>query len=235
LSEPAVKPPPANFWEVPDDSVTGAWAEKRRLANALRELIALCVTTGAPEAVLRDAADRVHAVADTLVGFPAKNFQEAHRTARDASDVHEFADRNVLVGQSNPLAPPMRFRHEQGASIGEVTFGAAYEGAPGWVHGGIVAAAFDQLFGHLQVAMGVPSLTGNLTIHYRRGTPLHTPLTFEARVERREGRRNHVTGRCFARGELTAESESVFVEVDPARMREMFKETAENLRRDQES
>jgi hypothetical protein len=73
-----------------------------------------------------------------------------------------------------------------------------------------------------------------LTIHYRRGTPLHTPLRFEAKVERREGRRNHVRGQCFARGELTAESESVFVEVDPARMREMFKETADSLRKDQE-
>ena len=36
------------------------------------------------------------------------------------------------------------------------------------------------------------------------------------------------------RGEVTAESTSVFVEVDPARMREMFKETADTLRRDQE-
>jgi acyl-coenzyme A thioesterase PaaI-like protein len=231
LSEPATK---ANFWEVPDDVVTGAWAEKRRLAAALRELIGLCVTSGAPEEVLREAAERAEAIAASLSGFPGKSFQEAHRLAREASDVHEFADRGVLVGLSNPVAPPMRFRFENGASIGEVTFGAAFEGAPGWVHGGIVAAAFDQLFGHLQVTMGVPSLTGNLTIHYRRGTPLHTPLTFEARVERREGRRSHVTGRCYARGELTAESESVFVEVDPARMREMFKQTADTLREDQE-
>jgi hypothetical protein len=44
LSDPAAAT--ANFWEVPDDAVTGAWAEKRRLAAALRELIALCVTTG---------------------------------------------------------------------------------------------------------------------------------------------------------------------------------------------
>jgi acyl-coenzyme A thioesterase PaaI-like protein len=234
LSEAAAAKPPANFWEVPEEGVRGAWAEKRRLAAALRELVSLCVTTSAPEAVLREAADRAHAIADSLVGFPAKSFQEAHRVARDAADVHEFADRNVLVGHSNPLAPPMRFHTRDGESVGEVTFGAAYEGAPGWVHGGIVAAAFDQLFGHLQVSQGVPSLTGNLTIHYRRGTPLHTPLTFTAHVERREGRRNHVVGRCLARGEVTAESESVFVEVDPARMREMFKETADSLRRDQE-
>ncbi len=224
-----------NFWHVPDDSVTGAWAEKRRLAAALRELAALCVTTGAPEAVLREAADAAHAIADRLVGFPGKNFQQVHRGARDAADVHEFADRSPLVGKCNPIAPPMHFSFADGVSIAEVTFAGQYEGAPGWVHGGIVAAAFDQLFGHLQVCTGIPSLTGSLTIHFRRGTPLHTPLRFEAHVDRREGRRSHVVGRCYARGQLTSESESVFIEVDPERLREMFKETAEALSKSQET
>jgi acyl-coenzyme A thioesterase PaaI-like protein len=213
--------PKRNFWNVPE-AATGAWAEKRRFAAALREAIVACVSTTAPEEALRAATAAVRDAVDRLAAFPRSVFRDAHKQAREAADLHEFADRGVLVGQCNPIAPPLRFRFEDGRSIGEVTFPAPYEGAPGWVHGGIVAAAFDQLFGHLQVNLGVSSFTANLTVNYRRPTPLATPLRLEGWLERREGRKSFILGRCLAGDLLTAEGEAIFVEVEPERIREMF-------------
>ncbi len=209
------------FWDIPAVARNGAWAQKRELSAALRELISLCVTTAAPEDVLREAAAAVRAASARVAEHPHRSFQKEHGEARVAADLHEFADRSVLVGNCNPLAPPIRFHHEADVSVGEVTFGPPYEGAPGWVHGGIVAAAFDQLFGHLQVMLEVPSFTGILTINYRRPTPLNQPLRFEARLARRDGRKSFVVGKCFAGDVLTAESDAVFIAVPPERMREM--------------
>ena len=58
---------------------------------------------------------------------------------------------------------------EGDVAVSRVTFGPPFEGIPGHVHGGIVAAAFDQLFGYLQVKRNTGSLTGELTVRYRAG------------------------------------------------------------------
>jgi hypothetical protein len=217
----SLEAPRVSFWDVPEDAATGAWAARRELADALRSLIASCVGADASEAELREAAHKARGLADSLAIHPRKHFIHAHRQASAASELHEFADRGVFVGRCNPQAPPMRFHHANGVSIGEVTFGVAFEGAPDWVHGGIVAAAFDQLFGHLQVALETPSFTGRLTVHYRKPTPLDTLLRFEGRRTRHEGVKSVVTGQCFAGDVLTAEAEGLFIAVDPARMRQM--------------
>ena len=51
--------------------------------------------------------------------------------------------------------------------VGTATFGAAYEGPPGCVHGGFVAAAFDEVLGSTQSLSGEPGMTGRLTVNYR--------------------------------------------------------------------
>ena len=103
-------------------------------------------------------------------------------------------DFSPLIGRSNPLAPPISLREENGRVLGEVTFGSAYEGPPGSLHGGYVAAAFDEVLGYAQSLTGSPGMTGRLEVSYRSPTPLHTPLRFEAWVESVEGRK--ITARC---------------------------------------
>ncbi len=64
--------------------------------------------------------------------------------------------------------------------IGHANFGVAYEGPPGYVHGGIIAAAFDEVLGMAQSLTGNPGMTGTLSIRYRRPDPcLLTELVFE--------------------------------------------------------
>ena len=65
-------------------------------------------------------------------------------------------------------------------ALGLVRFGSAYEGPPGHVHGGFVAAAFDEVLGYVQSLGGRPGMTGTLTVRYRSPTPLYTELRFEA-------------------------------------------------------
>ena len=55
----------------------------------------------------------------------------------------------------------------------EFTLGAAYEGPPGLVHGGICALVLDHLLGEAaSEGLTKPRFTGTITLKYLRGTPL---------------------------------------------------------------
>jgi acyl-coenzyme A thioesterase PaaI-like protein len=200
----------AHFWDLPESLPDDAWRARRRLAAALRDLAALCVTTDADETALSEAAGAANAIKERLAAYPKRTFLEAFKESPD-TDKPERADRIAFIGRSNPIAPPMTFWNEGELSIGTVTLGPAFEGAPGCVHGGIVAAAFDQLCGFVQVTKNTGSLTATLTIHYRRPTPIDTELRLEARLARVEGRKSWITATMHARGKLVAEAEGLFV------------------------
>jgi acyl-coenzyme A thioesterase PaaI-like protein len=89
------------------------------------------------------------------------------------------------------------------------------------VHGGFLAAAFDEVLGMAQSLTGNPGMTGTLTIRYRRPTPLLTELTFEAFVDRVEGRKIFTHGTLSANGLLTAEAEGLFIAVGQERFAAM--------------
>jgi acyl-coenzyme A thioesterase PaaI-like protein len=126
-----------------------------------------------------------------------------------------------MLGRANPLAPPIELRLEDGRIIGRATFGAAYEGPPGCVHGGFVAAAFDEVLGSTQSLSGAPGMTGRLTVHYRSPTPLHTPLRFEGSLESVSGRKILTKGTLWAGDVLCAEAEGLFITIDFAKFAEL--------------
>jgi acyl-coenzyme A thioesterase PaaI-like protein len=140
----------------------------------------------------------------------------------NSGDVLAFFDQSPLIGLANPLAPPISLQVTgKDTVLGEVTFASAYEGPPGHVHGGFVAAAFDEVLGYVQSLSGAPGMTGTLTIRYRKPTPLHTPLRFEARYLRTEGRKVFTEAKLLADGVLCAEAEGLFVSMREGGMVEM--------------
>ena len=99
-----------------------------------------------------------------------------------------------------------------------MTFGYAYEGPPTCVHGGIIAALFDEVMGAANIIAGNPGLTGTLTIRYRRPTPLLAPLDIVARYAGSERRKVFTWGGIYHDGVLTAEAEGIFITMDPNRL-----------------
>ena len=175
-----------DYWEPsPEKRALGAWVQKRRLASAMREVIGRLVESIAPEDELRAAADALERYAEQLAGHPRLKRYEGYAESANAGDVGAFFDQSPMIGLANPLAPPIHIEKtgEQSA-VGRVTFGAAYEGPPGSLHGGFVAAAFDEVLGFVQSLSRNPGFTGTLTVKYRRPTPLHTPLEFRCALDR---------------------------------------------------
>ncbi len=212
-------------WEAQDAPGGGLWQERRRLAAAMRLVIERLISSDAPEDELRVAADRLEQYAEHLATHPRRKRYEgaAESALAEAPNPGESRrlpgpghfDFSPLIGRSNPLAPPISVRAEDGRVHAEVVFGSAYEGPPGCLHGGYVAAAFDEVLGYAQSLTGNPGMTGRLEVSYRSPTPLHTPLRFEAWVESVVGRK--ITARCtlHAGDRLCALASGLFISIKP--------------------
>ena len=188
--------------------------ELHRLSDATRRIVHGQVNTELPIERLTELADALEEVAAQVQEFPARSLYEGFAEAANSGDPHAFFDHSPLLGRANPLAPPISVRPVDGRMEGTAVFGPAYEGPPGSVHGGFVAAAFDEVLGATQSLGGTPGMTGRLIVHYRSPTPLNTELRFVGRLDRVEGRKIFTTGECYAGETLTAEAEGLFISVD---------------------
>jgi acyl-coenzyme A thioesterase PaaI-like protein len=212
-------------WDATTAEVSGAFAQKRRLASAMRLVIERLVASNAPEDELRRAAEQLERYAEHLQTHPRLRHFQGYAESANAGDVGAFFDQSPLIGLANPLAPPIRLaKTGERTAEGRVAFGTAYEGPPGCVHGGFVAAAFDEVLGYTQSLGGSPGFTGTLVVRYRVPTPLHTELRFEGRIERIEGRKTFASGRVFAGDLLCAEAEAIFVSASPEKFQRLLEQ-----------
>lgn len=205
-----------------DSDLTPRRQAARRMGESMRALIEQLTSTMAPADALDEAADRIDAVRRRLADYPGGRLPDGFGESANAGDVHAFFDNSPMLGTANPLAPPLEMDPGGDVVVARVCFGSAYEGPPGCVHGGYIAAAFDEVLGLVQSLTGHPGMTGTLAVRYRRPTPLHVDLVFEGRVERVEGRKIYTSGVARHGDEVTAESEAVFVRVDFHRIAELY-------------
>jgi len=98
-------------------------------------------------------------------------------------------------GPAHPTGLHVRcFRTDEGV-VSPVVVPRVYEGPPGAVHGGIVAAYLDEILGGAALrATGRPSVTGELTVRYLRPAPAETALLGRGRLVKDHGRYVDVEG-----------------------------------------
>jgi uncharacterized protein (TIGR00369 family) len=90
---------------------------------------------------------------------------------------------------SNPASLRIALRTTADGVEGVVTFGPEAEGAPGLVHGGLLATFADEVMGYVQYGGAAVRLTAELTTRYRRPTPIGTELRCRAHVVESTDRR----------------------------------------------
>jgi len=119
---------------------------------------------------------------------------------------------NPVIGVRNAVAPPLQITAEpDGLVWAQFELGAAYEGPPGHVHGGISALIMDHILGEAaSVGMTKPNFTGTITCRYLRGTPLG-PLRAEGIIERVEGVKTYACGAISDAEGNTVEAHGVFI------------------------
>ena len=211
------KPIGSAFHESQSLEVTPERQASFRLAAGVRRIIEELVAHPTPTEDLDEAAALVEKVADLLGRQAGQRGYDGWAESANAGTPYAFFDNSPMIGLANPLAPPADLRVEANRVVGSVVFGSAYEGPPGHCHGGYLAATFDELLGMAQTLSGQSGMTGTLTVRYRRPTPLHRRIDLEAELVKVDGRKVTVAGRSVCDGQLTAESEGIFISMDATR------------------
>lgn len=215
--------------------------QRRRLASVARELLTRMVASDADAGQLATAADRLEEVVELIGELPTGLAYEGFSEAANAGpalramaegygkegDPERFAffDHSPLIGLSNPLSPPLVLEHDRGdrdVVHGTVNFGPAYEGPPGCVHGGFVAAVFDELLGATQSLSGIQGMTAHLDVDYRSPTPLGEDLSLLGWVERTEGRKIWASATMSVGDRLCAEAHALFLALGPGAFDELL-------------
>ncbi|OBB38802.1 PaaI family thioesterase [Mycobacterium sp. 852002-51961_SCH5331710] len=194
------------------DVITDEEYERQRalygpLTEAVRRLIYASLHTEIDAGTVEEAQAKIEAVAEILESKQRSSVQVVHEeTGRP------LAWANPAVGLRNAIAPPMVIHHEDdGRCWSEFTLSGAYEGPPGWVHGGICALVLDHLLGEAaSEGLTKPKFTGTISLRYLRGTPLGE-LRAEAYVERVEGVKTFARGYLLDAEGPTVEAEGVFI------------------------
>lgn len=119
---------------------------------------------------------------------------------------------NVVVGTRNPIAPPLMINHDaSGKAWCDFDLGAAYEGPPGHVHGGVAALVLDHVLGEAASDGINPRLTGTITLRYLRATRLGR-LYAEAATTRVDGVKTFAAGHLADDQGVTVEAEGIFIQ-----------------------
>jgi acyl-coenzyme A thioesterase PaaI-like protein len=197
---------------------TGPWASPdhpaHRVAAALRRLAAVALAGPPDPSLLAELGDRLEAVAPPA-GPEGSRYASEHLPGADGTGrVQPNANgTHPLVGPCNPVAPPIVLRLGDGVVHGDVVYDVRFEGLPGLVQGGFIAAAFDVMLGQGVALTGWGGMTGSLTIRFLAPTPLHRPLRYEGWSERQEGRKSFARARLVRLddGTVCAEAEGVFI------------------------
>jgi acyl-coenzyme A thioesterase PaaI-like protein len=193
----------------------GNRAKKHRLTLALKHLIdrGALLEVDDPGRPIGDELDaltaQLEALGQQISTLPTLEPKGGMATA--GGDDAVLAERSGFSGRSNALAPPMTISVEGEITKAFATWTAAYEGPPGCVHGGYVAAAFDDLLGCAQMASGIAGFTGTLTVRMVSPTPLFERIDYEAGVDRVEGRKIWCWGTAKAGDHLLAEATCLFI------------------------
>ena len=195
------------------EAISGEDFERQRrvyepLTDALRTLIDVGIHTDVDDATVLLALEHLEEATALL----EQRTRSVGSALRHADSNRAVAWANPAVGLRNAIAPPMVIEHEpDGSCWSEFTLGPAYEGPPGWVHGGICALVLDHILGEVaSEGLNLPKFTGTISLRYRRGTHLG-PVRAEAFVERSEGAKTFARGHLKDADGVTVEAEGVFI------------------------
>ncbi len=205
-----------------------------RLAAITRRVVDLVRRTQAHGADADEALAALEHAAEVLAPHAYEGalqqrslgFSELSPIAAAPTDLADFFPYSPIVGLRNPLAPPATFDVRDGRVHGRVTFGAAYVGPPTSVHGGVIAALFDEVLGSVNVANEVGGMTGTLRVVYRKPSPIGCELRMEGWIDRIEGRKVFACGTLHHGDTLLAEADGIFIQGAIQRLAEARAEAA---------
>lgn len=191
------------------------------LVAELREINEALAVNRLSEPELVEATRLAREIRERLTAPPRGRWYDAagENPASGPSARLAYLEQSPIRGHLNVGAPPLEVETltmpDGSRRVGaRAQLGSRYEGPPHGVHGGWVAAMFDEVLGSAAGLAEQPGVTATLRIRYRHVTPIHEDLRFEGWIHDQRGRRLVARATCHAGDTLTADAEGIFIEVD---------------------
>ena len=128
---------------------------------------------------------------------------------------HAASNRCFGCGSANSSGLQLEFfRAPDGSVVATPTVAAAFDGHPGYLHGGIIATLLDEAMSKSVRALGKSAMTRKMEVDYLRPVPSGAPLRIAGRVIRSEGRKHWAEASIAnSEGVTLAKSTGIFIEV----------------------
>lgn len=120
----------------------------------------------------------------------------------------------MVCGPANPSNLGVEAWIDGDRVFGTVPLDDRHAGAPGFAHGGAIAAIMDDLLGSVLLLIDTPAVTASLTVDFKAPALLERRLELEAWCEGIDGRKLHLCGVARQDGVVVAEARSLFLQVD---------------------
>jgi uncharacterized protein (TIGR00369 family) len=123
-------------------------------------------------------------------------------------------------GAANPRGMHLHFETdiERRRIVGRFRLGPDFQGAHGFIHGGVIATVLDEVMSKVSRLSDVRTVTAELTVEYLKPVPVDEEVHVEGFEVRREGRQLYHQGEIRdAAGVLLARGRGRFVVMDPER------------------
>ena len=191
---------------------------RRVLADEVRRLVRATRTNTVDQATRDRAVELLQEAALLLEQEQTPGpFWQTGRTSFDgfqiSSDALTIFPFSPAMGPLNPVAPVVELEVDDDKTVhGTVTFTEPYNGPPfDTAHGGIIALVYDDLVGMAAMVGAGGGMTANLSIDYRKPTPMFRRIELTARLDRYEGRKFWAHGEMRLDGELLNEASGLFI------------------------
>lgn len=119
-------------------------------------------------------------------------------------------------GTANAIGLQLTFTWENGDCLTRLQVKPEFTGWRGYLHGGVLAAALDEVMGNVVWKADLRAMTGRLTIRYRQAVKVGEEISLRGRMDK-VGARIIRTAAEARRpdGTLVAEAEALYIRVKP--------------------
>jgi acyl-coenzyme A thioesterase PaaI-like protein len=156
-----------------------------RLSAALRRLVDTTTGSNADAELLDQVAGEVERLDSRLSPYSEESrYPQSERLGgREGMMIS-----HPVIGPINPFAPRVIMTPSGDELVGSVTYGAAYEGPPGFVHGGHISSGFDAILAMTAGVHGRGGVTKWLHVDFLKPTPLHVEVHYVGTIDERRER-----------------------------------------------
>lgn len=189
----------------------GAGFHRYRLAP--RGAISMCHNVASETANTQSESYNYLTSFKKLLKKMAMDIEEASLTN---TDHRQPASRFCFVcGTENPAGLRLPFYNDNRIVWTEFIPPVTYQGWPGVLHGGIIAAVLDETIGRVSFLYDKWVQTGKLELKFRKPTPLGEPLRVQAELVKDSGRVLEMQGTLtlVKTGDLLAEASGLFLRI----------------------